>query len=80
MRKVGLSINDIISQIQELQGKDVSLEINRGRNKKTKLSGAIENIYPSIFTVKIPETGKSLSYSYAEVLCGEVSLQVAIDE
>lgn len=75
MRKVGTTLNDIILQIQNLKGKDVSLEINRGRNKTTLLVGAVENIYPSIFTVRLPESGKSVSYSYADVLCGVVSLK-----
>lgn len=73
VRKAGLSIDEIINKIKEMKGKDVLFEVNRGRNKTTKLLGAIENIYPSIFTVRLSENGKSVSYSYAEVLCGNVS-------
>lgn len=80
MRKVNSSINDIIAQVQALKGKDVSLEINRGRNKTIQVSGLVECIYPSIFTVRLPENGKSLSYSYADVLCGEVSLKAMAEK
>lgn len=75
MRKAGLSVDEIINKIKEMKGKDVSFEVNRGRNKTTKLFGAIENIYPSIFTIRLSENGKSVSYSYAEVLCGNVSFE-----
>lgn len=75
VRKAGLSVDEIINKIKEMKGKDVSFEVNRGRNKTTKLFGAIENIYPSIFTIRLSENGKSVSYSYAEVLCGNVSFE-----
>ena len=77
MRKVNSSIIDIIEQIKALKGKDVSLEINRGRNKTVQVFGNVESIYPSIFTVRLPENGKSVSYSYAEVLCGDVSFKTS---
>lgn len=75
VRKVNLSVNEIIEEIKNLKGQDVSLEVNRGRNKTMQMFGAVENIYPSIFTIKLSENGKSVSYSYAEVLCGNVSLK-----
>ncbi len=76
MRKVNSKIEDIISQIQSLKGKDVELEITKGRKKTIKYSGKIECVYPSIFTVRSYEgDGKNaFSYSYSEVLCGDVSL------
>lgn len=75
MRKVNSNINDIIRQVESLKGKDVSLEINRGRKKTLFVSGFIESIYPSIFTVKSEDS--SYSYSYADVLCGDVMLKPA---
>ncbi len=75
MRKVNSKIEDIISQIQALKGQSVSLEISRGRQKTIKYSGVIESVYPSIFTVRSPTNKNSLSYSYADVMCGEVKFK-----
>ena len=74
MRKVNSKIEDIIDQIKGLKGQNINLEVTRGRKKTLKYSGTIENIYPSIFTVRCPEEKNSLSYSYADVLCGTVNL------
>ena len=76
MRKVNSKIEDIINQIKTLKGQNINLEINRGRKKTVKYTGTIENIYPSIFTVRNLENLKdSSSYSYADVLCGAVSFK-----
>lgn len=80
MRKVNSTINDIIAQIEALKGKDVSLEINLGRNKIVHVLGLVESTYPSIFTVRLQENGKSMSYSYADVLCGDVSLKTLAEK
>ena len=73
MRKVNSKIEDIISQIQQLKGQHVSLEVSRGRRKSVKFSGIIESVYPSIFTVKSSEDDNvSKTYSYADVMCGDV--------
>ncbi len=75
MRKVDERIEDVIEKIKALKGEVVDLEVQRGRNKAQKISGIIDSLYPSIFTIKA-EDGKnsSLSYSYADVLCGDVKL------
>jgi uncharacterized protein Veg len=48
------------------------MEINKGRRKIEKYQGVIENVYPSIFTVNVGGGKNPLSYSYTEVLCGDV--------
>ena len=79
MRKVNTKIEDIIAQIQELKGQNVDMEVSRGRKKTLKYSGIIERIYPSIFVVRCIDENdnNSFSYSYADVLCGDVSLSVS---
>jgi len=72
MRKVNTNINDIINKIKNLQGQSIDLEITKGRKKTIKYNAIIENIYPSIFTVRNSENKNSFSYSYADVLCGNV--------
>ena len=65
-----------MSKIKNLKGQNINLEINRGRKKTVKYTGIVENIYPSIFTVRnIDGNNDSSSYSYADVLCGTVSLK-----
>ena len=77
MRKVNTTIEQIIDKIQSLKGQEVDLEVTRGRKKAQKIQGTIESVYPSIFTVKSNLDGviQSLSYSYADVLCGDVSFK-----
>ena len=72
MRKVNSSVITVIQEIEKLKGENICMEVNKGRKKIEKYQGIIENTYPSIFTVNIGEGKNSLSYSYTEVLCGDV--------
>ena len=72
MRKVNTNVSAVIEEIGKLKGSSISMEINKGRKKIEKYQGIIENVYPSIFTVNIGEGKNPLSYSYTEVLCGDV--------
>lgn len=75
MRKVNSNVLNVIQEIEKLKGESISMEINRGRKKIEKYQGIIENIYPSIFTVNIGDGKNTLSYSYSEVLCGDVVIK-----
>ncbi len=72
MRKVNTNVSTVIEEIERLKGENISMEINKGRKKIERYQGIIENVYPSIFTVNIGEGKSPLSYSYTEVLCGDV--------
>ncbi len=72
MRKVSSNVSKVIEEIERLKGSSISMEINKGRRKIEKYQGIIENVYPSIFTVNIGDGRNPLSYSYTEVLCGDV--------
>ena len=72
MRKVNNSVSTVIEEIERLKGSNISMEINKGRKKIEKYQGIIENVYPSIFTVNVGDGKNPLSYSYTEVLCGDV--------
>lgn len=75
MRKVDSRIEDVIEKIKSLKGENVNLEIQRGRKKAMRISGTVESLYPSIFTIKTAEDKlSSFSCSYADVLCGDVRL------
>ncbi|MBO5344941.1 MAG: Veg family protein [Clostridia bacterium] len=72
MRKVGTNVQTVIEEIEKLKGSSISMEINKGRKRIEKYQGIIENVYPSIFTVNVGNGKNPMSYSYNEVLCGDV--------
>ena len=53
MQRNGLNLNEIKDKITSIKGKGIDITINRGRKKIDIYEGIIENIYPSVFTVKI---------------------------
>lgn len=75
MRKVNSNVTNVIEEIEKLKGENIYMEINKGRKKIEKYQGIIENTYPSIFTVNVGDGKNALSYSYTEVLCGDVVIQ-----
>ena len=67
------ALTQIKKQIEQLQGNNVELKINRGRKKIDIICGIVENIYPSVFTVTTADTIKKIqTFSYFDVLCGNV--------
>ena len=76
MKKMPNTIENIKKKIIELKGKEVSLHINRGRRKVSKLRARIEDVYASVFTVKScsMELESIFTYSYNDILCGEVKI------
>jgi len=78
LRKIGLSIDTIREKINELVGKNIYMEVCRGRKQVKKYNGVVENTFPSVFVVRLTDSGQvvsSLSYSYSDVLCGDVVIQ-----
>jgi len=77
MRKVEKSIEDIVSNIKELRGEMVAMQVSHGRRHIEKLVGKIENIYPSVFVVNVGETHipSKISCSFSEVMCGNVKIK-----
>jgi uncharacterized protein Veg len=69
-----LRLNDIKDKVTNLKGQNISLKINKGRNKIVNLTAIIEQVYPSMFVIT-PTSDVLLdrkSYSYSDVLCGDV--------
>ena len=81
MRKATLKMSEIVDMITGMKGKRVDMEVNRGRKRIERYVGVIEKIYPSVFTVNIdsPENKGKQSYSFNEVLCGDVTIK-SLDE
>lgn len=76
MKKMPNTVDNIKQQILLLKGKEVKLFINRGRRKTSNYRARIENVYTSVFTVKTcsTETDAVYTYSYNDILCGEVKI------
>ena len=77
MRKATLKMAEVVEKITSMKGCRVDMEVNRGRKRIEKYIGVIETIYPSVFTVNIdtPENKGKQSYSFNEVLCGDVTIK-----
>lgn len=76
MRRNFLNLTDIKNRILSIKGKNIGISINRGRKKIDTYNGIVENIYPSVFTVKIlnDQQLKNVTCSYSDVLCGDVKI------
>ena len=70
MRKVIYGLSEIKDKIKTLKGQSVTLSINRGRKKIDIVTATINDVYPSVFTIKVDE--KLQTFSYFDVLCGDV--------
>ena len=77
MIKASLSINTIKETIKTLNGQNVTVKLNLGRNKFVTFPAILNGVYPSLFTVSPNDKnflGKT-AYSYSEILCGRVKIQ-----
>ena len=70
------ALGEIKKRIEQLKGNSVELKINRGRKKIDTFEAKVENIYPSVFTVKVDELNQldTQTFSYFDVLCGDVEI------
>ena len=74
MVKSSFNIQDIKDKVFSLKGKNISLKVNKGRNKIVSFTAIIDQVYPSMFVIN-PTCSVELdknSYSYNDVLCGDV--------
>ena len=74
MRKIINNIDDVKTKILALRGREVEMNINRGRKKIDTINGTIKDVYPSVFTVLVKDNNSPLqTFSYYDVLCGKVT-------
>ncbi|MBQ7977143.1 MAG: Veg family protein [Clostridia bacterium] len=73
-----MDLNKVKDEILKLKGKYVEMEVNKGRKKITHYEGVLEDIYASVFVVRLKDATKNdkISYSYSDVLCGDVKIEV----
>ena len=76
MKKNLETIESVRNRLAEIKGQSVSLKVNRGRRKIESFDARLIETYPSVFMVSvIDESETSRSYSYTEVLCGNVHIK-----
>ena len=74
MKNTTLTLNAVKDKINSLQGQNIPLKINKGRNKIVSVTAIIDKVYPSMFVIS-PTTAVDLdrkSFSYNDVLCGDI--------
>lgn len=71
-------LEKVKAQIFSLKGNMVTLCVNRGRKRYDTFDCTIENIYPSVFTIKF--NNKLQTFSYFDVLCGTVKVSDSVNK
>ena len=74
LRSRSVRLDEVKSIVKQLQGKNIAMIVNKGRNKLVKLNATIDKVYPSMFIIK-PEDASELdrtSFSYSDILCGDI--------
>ena len=75
MKKVLKTIDNIKTELESIKGKEIKIEVNKGRKKISKFNGELLDIYPSVFKVRVDSISEpERTYSYTEVLCGNVKI------
>ncbi len=74
-----INLQYLKNQVQENIGKKVVIKADKGRNKITTKTGIIEDVFPSLFTVKIVnefDQERTVSYTYSDLLTSTVELKL----
>ncbi len=71
MRQRAVGVEEVKRRLSELKGKNLSVAVNRGRNKITHIDGVIVDMFPSVFTFRAV-AGELVSFSYSDVICGDI--------
>ncbi len=76
-------LSAIKDNVKDHIGEKVRLKANKGRKKTTIREGVLENVYPSIFVVKIDggyNSVRRVSYSYSDILTNTVEVTLCEEE
>lgn len=74
MKKKLATIQDVKIDLEKFKGEKIKMIVNRGRKKLVKFDAVLVDTYPSVFTVDINGESSKQSYSYTEILCGNVKI------
>lgn len=73
------TLDNIRASLERHLGKKILLKANKGRKQIVTKKGILENVYPSVFVVRVyDETNgySRVSYSYSDLLTSNVKLKV----
>ena len=73
------TLDKIRTTLKQHLGKTIVLKANKGRKQIVTKVGVLENVYPSVFVVKLDGTSdgnQRVSYSYSDLLTANVKLQI----
>ena len=68
------TLNEIITIINSLKGKEISYRALTGRRKSEFEKGIIKGTYPNIFTIYLESQKITKSFRYIDLLSGEVEI------
>jgi uncharacterized protein Veg len=74
---------EIRKYVEDCLGQKVQLKTNKGKRKVKIREGIIDDVFPSVFTVRIDEglnIGQTLSFSYSDILTETVEITLCRDE
>jgi uncharacterized protein Veg len=77
------ALHDIKRSLEPYVGSKIMLRANGGRRKTIERTGVLEEIYPSVFIVKLDQEQhafKRVSYSYADILTESVEVMLCNEE
>lgn len=75
MREINAGMDTVKDRIKKLQGTQLKLLINRGRNRFVSIDGIIKDVYPNVFTVITDEGDVDLyTFSYADVMTKNIKI------
>ncbi len=74
--KKRISVEDAKRQVAVMLGKDVSVRINRGRNRIKYCRGTVSEMHNNVFVVSlVNEIVDRMSCSYVDIVCGEIKMK-----
>ena len=73
--KQHLTVEQAKQMVQALLGQNVSIKLNKGRNRIKRCKGKVVEVHSNVFVIELFEDiFDRVSCSYVDVICGEVTL------
>ncbi len=73
------TLDDIKRNVEDCLGKKVILRTNKGKRKSKVREGVIEDVFPSVFIVRVDEgnhSKRTISFSYSDILTETVEVTI----
>lgn len=75
------TLDKIRHSLEKYVGRRILLKANKGRKQIVTRQGVLEDLYPSVFIIKVPkgegeEGYRKIAYSYSDLLTENVKIKV----